>query len=89
MLLWDASAGSTSQRAECVILGSEVEGSILDEIPDGGYGALTGPHPRMLVDWARVYALPAPGGAALVASAPLGFSALFARLRRSASPAGS
>lgn len=88
MLLWDASAGPISQRAEYLILSSEVEGSILNEIPADGYGPLGGAHPRMLVDWVRVYALPAPGGATLVASAVLGLAAL-RRIRRSASPGGS
>jgi len=75
-LLWDASAGPISKRAEFLILSSEVEGSLLNQLPPGGYGPRSGAHPRMLVDWVHVYALPAPGAAVLAASVGLGLAAL-------------
>jgi beta-glucanase (GH16 family) len=81
MLLWDASAGPISHRAEYLILSSEVESSLINRIPAGGYGPRSGANPRMLVDYVRVYALPATGGAGSVAWAGLGLAAVAARGR--------
>jgi beta-glucanase (GH16 family) len=64
-LIWDASAGPISQRSEYLILSSEVEDSILDRIPVGGYGSRSESAARMVVDYVRVYAVPEPGTGAL------------------------
>jgi beta-glucanase (GH16 family) len=76
-LVWDASDGPISHRAEFLILSSEVEDSLINSIPAGGYGGRSESAARMIVDYVRVYALPEPGagalgGAALLAAAALG-----------------
>jgi beta-glucanase (GH16 family) len=68
VLMWDASVGPISHRAEFLILSSEVEDSILNRIPAGGYGSRAESTTRMVVDYVRVYqAVPEPSTAALLA----------------------
>jgi beta-glucanase (GH16 family) len=64
-LIWDASAGPISQRAEFLILSSEVEDSLINRIPVGGYGSRQTSTTRMVVDYVRVYSVAEPGACVL------------------------
>ncbi len=60
-LVWDASDQPISQRAQYMILSSEVESSLINTVPSGGFGAREESAARMTVDWVRVYrAVPEP-----------------------------
>jgi beta-glucanase (GH16 family) len=75
-LLWQPVGVPVSHAPEYVLLSSEVESVLLwaGEVPAGGYGPRSGDHPRMVVDYVRVYQLvPEPGSAPLLA---LGLAAL-------------
>jgi len=75
-LVWDASAGPISHRAQFLILSSEVEDSIINRIPAGGYGGRSESAARMVVDYVRVYAVPEPGRGSLAAALLLAAGAL-------------
>ncbi|NNL68206.1 MAG: glycoside hydrolase family 16 protein [Myxococcales bacterium] len=60
-LLWEPT-GPISHRPEFLILSSEVEDSIINRVPAGGYGTRAESTTRMVVDYVRVYqAVPEPG----------------------------
>jgi len=79
-LVWDASAGPISRRSEYLILSSEVESSIINTVPVGGYGLRSQSTARMVVDYVHVFALPEPGAGLL---AGMGLLALLGVGRRS------
>jgi len=79
MLVWDASVGPISHRAEFLILSSEVENSLINGIPAGGYGLRSETTPRMTVDYVRVYAAPEPSVALLAVAAGFGLVLRFRR----------
>ncbi|MGH0036329.1 MAG: glycoside hydrolase family 16 protein [Myxococcota bacterium] len=83
-LMWDASAGPISHRAEYLILSSEVEDSLINRIPAGGYGDRASSTTRMVVDSVRVYrAVPEPASGSLLA---LAFAAALVGRRRGSRP---
>lgn len=80
---WSSTSG-ISQRSEYLILSSEVNNNNnwAGVIPTGGYGSLATTTTNMTVDYVRIYAVPEPSSAGLLATAAVAL--LLARARRRA-----